>query len=200
MGIARGMMKVLVVLAAIALVALAVEDAAEVKEMDESMGGPAIGNGGDDTHPAYIADAGTAEPQGAYAEGTGYYKAMNNFVGPKYGLPGYKESHNWNDDYDILSPLVFDYRFYRALIHKEPAEAKLMNEEDLKTEFSSDVQKKQTHSQPSAADFSTLRRPCMPRVIQSQAQRTTRFSLAGLCPPRLWADVAMTTPSPLLAT
>merc|ERR1711988_1259336 len=148
MGIARGMMKVLVVLAAIALVALAVEDGAEVKEMDDSMDAPAAGNGGDDTHPAYITDQGTSEPQGAYAEGTGYYKRMNNFVGPKYGLPGYKESHNWNDDYDILSPLVFDYRFYRALIHKEPNEAALMSEEDLKTEFSSDVQKKKTPDCP----------------------------------------------------
>merc|ERR1711871_646327 len=148
MGIARGMMKVLVVLAAIALVALAVEDAAEVKEMDESRDAPAMGNGGDDTHPAYIEDPNTAASQGAFAEGTGYYKRMNNFVGPKYGLPGYKESHNWNDDYDILSPLVFDYRFYRALIKKEPSEAALMSEEDLKTEFSSDVQKKKTPECP----------------------------------------------------
>jgi len=173
MGIASGMMKVLLVLAAIALVALAVEDAAEVKEMD----GPGFLTGGDDTHPAYIADPNTAASQGPYAEGTGYYKRMNNFVGPKYGLPGYKESHNWNDDYDILSPLVFDYRFYRALIHKEPSEAELMNEEDLKTEFDSDVQKKKAPDCPQGNIWFNANK------FYSMYSSDTSFSMGGnKCP------------------
>jgi len=34
------------------------------------------------------------------------------FPGPQYGLPGYKESHEWVDDYDIFSPLIFDAKYY----------------------------------------------------------------------------------------
>jgi len=28
-------------------------------------------------------------------ESFGYFKSTANFPGPKYGLPGYKESHKW---------------------------------------------------------------------------------------------------------
>merc|ERR1712072_145368 len=34
------------------------------------------------------------------------------FPGPRYGLPGYKESHNWVSDYDVFSPLIFDAKYY----------------------------------------------------------------------------------------
>jgi hypothetical protein len=46
-------------------------------------GAPSMTNGGDTTHVA-AANGG---------EGHGYWKNSNNFPGPKYGLPGYKESH-----------------------------------------------------------------------------------------------------------
>lgn len=36
------------------------------------------------------------------------------FPGPTYGLPGYKESHDWLDDVDNFSPLVFDWKYYKA--------------------------------------------------------------------------------------
>merc|ERR1711998_102303 len=36
------------------------------------------------------------------------------FPGPVYGLPGYKESHDWLNDVDWWSPLVFDWRYYKA--------------------------------------------------------------------------------------
>jgi len=134
------MMKVVLVFAAITLVALAVEDAAGVKELDDAAlgeeGAPTMDNGGDSTHPAYTAT-------NKYMEGPGYFKSIPNFVGPKYGLPGYKESHNWVEDFDMMSPLTFDYRFYRALILAEPSEAKAMTEEDLKTHFTSQVNQKE---------------------------------------------------------
>jgi len=68
-------------------------------------------------------------------EGPGYFKRIANFPGPKYGLPGYKESHNWEEDFDMMSPLVFDYRWYRAMMKKKPATAEQLSEEDLKTDF-----------------------------------------------------------------
>merc|ERR1711907_326464 len=36
------------------------------------------------------------------------------FPGPVYGLPGYKESHDWLKDVDWWSPLVFEWRYYKA--------------------------------------------------------------------------------------
>ena len=51
------------------------------------MGAPEYAGGGADTHPAAA--------QGGV--GTGYFAKVMNFPGPKYGLPGYKESHNWED-------------------------------------------------------------------------------------------------------
>jgi len=36
------------------------------------------------------------------------------FPGPVYGLPGYKESHDWLEDVDYWSPLVFEWRYYKA--------------------------------------------------------------------------------------
>merc|ERR1711865_445103 len=38
----------------------------------------------------------------------------SNFPGPKYGLPGYKESHKWETDVDIFSPVVFDAKYFNA--------------------------------------------------------------------------------------
>jgi hypothetical protein len=35
-------------------------------------------------------------------------------VGPKYGTPGYKESHNWEAGWDKFSPLVFNSDFFAA--------------------------------------------------------------------------------------
>merc|ERR1712072_165661 len=117
MGIAAMSGKLLIVLAAIVLVAHAVEEAATVKELDDAAMRPTLENGGDDTHKAF--DNG--------GESVGYFKRIANFVGPKYGLPGYKESHNWETDFDMMSPLVFDYRWYRALIHEKVVDAAAMS-------------------------------------------------------------------------
>merc|ERR1719305_232872 len=124
-------------LAALGLAANAVdvEDVAEVHELNDVgeakvMGAPEYAGGGADTHPAAA--------QGGV--GTGYFAKVMNFPGPKYGLPGYKESHNWEDDADMMSPLIFDYRMYRALIKESVAEAEGMSEEALKTHWMQKVE------------------------------------------------------------
>jgi hypothetical protein len=38
-----------------------------------------------------------------------------NMPGPAYGNPGYKESHNWEQDTDLFAPVVFDWKFYQAM-------------------------------------------------------------------------------------
>merc|ERR1711865_450640 len=38
----------------------------------------------------------------------------SNFPGPKYGLPGYKESHKWEADVDMFSPVVFNAKYFNA--------------------------------------------------------------------------------------
>merc|ERR1712096_239581 len=48
-------------------------------------------------------------------EGTGRFKKTANFPGAPYGLPGYKESHDWVNDVDIYNPLVFQWQFYAAM-------------------------------------------------------------------------------------
>jgi hypothetical protein len=45
-----------------------------------------------------------------------------NFAGPKYGLPGYKESHNWEvPEINIFSPLIFNWKFYASMYGLENA-------------------------------------------------------------------------------
>merc|ERR1712188_299939 len=48
--------------------------------------------------------------------GTGRFKGTKtlNFPGTPYGKPGYKESHNWEQDTDWFSPLVFKWKYYAA--------------------------------------------------------------------------------------
>ena len=65
---------------------LTVAIAHDVQELHRAEVGEAQFDGGENTHPA------------PPAEGTGYMKVapgIANFPGPKYGLPGYKESHTW---------------------------------------------------------------------------------------------------------
>jgi len=38
-----------------------------------------------------------------------------NFPGTPYGKPGYKESHNWENDIDYFSPLIFNWKIYAAM-------------------------------------------------------------------------------------
>jgi len=45
---------------------------------------------------------------------TGRSRSRPNFAGPKHGLPGYKESHDWETGADIFSPVVFKHQFYSA--------------------------------------------------------------------------------------
>jgi hypothetical protein len=49
--------------------------------------------------------------------------AFPQFPGPRYGLPGYKESHNWEggNDVDLLSPLIFDWHAYKTIYKMDSA-------------------------------------------------------------------------------
>jgi len=48
----------------------------------------------------------------AFDENAGENGPTSLFPGPTYGLPGYKESHDWVAAYDIFSPLIFDAEWY----------------------------------------------------------------------------------------
>jgi len=50
----------------------------------------------------------------AFDENAGENGPTSLFPGPTYGLPGYKESHDWLNDLDWWSPLVFEWRYYKA--------------------------------------------------------------------------------------
>jgi len=50
----------------------------------------------------------------AFAENAGENGPTSLFPGPTYGLPGYKESHDWIEDMDYFSALVFDWKYYKA--------------------------------------------------------------------------------------
>lgn len=122
------MSRFLLCAAALIVVVYSLEEGAGVSELEDER--PTYGNGGHDTHP----------PASEGGEGTGYFNTQNNFPGPKHGLPGYKESHNWEEDVDLMSPLVFDYRMYRALIQESVSDASGMSEEALKTHWMNAVE------------------------------------------------------------
>merc|ERR1712096_16024 len=111
MGNAFMMSRLLLFAAVLVAISYSLEDSGTIRELGDEQ--PTYGNGGADTHP----------PATAGGQGTGYFNTENNFPGPKHGLPGYKESHNWEEDIDLMSPLVFDYRMYRALIQEKVADA-----------------------------------------------------------------------------
>merc|ERR1719247_1123087 len=114
-------MRVLVCLAALLVIVAAIEDVEELED-----------------HAADPYNDGSGIPYANPVGGTGYFPHGMNFPGPKYGLPGYKESHDWEGDFDIMSPLVFDYRMYGALINA-PLKDKPFNEEDLKVHWTNQV-------------------------------------------------------------
>jgi len=70
--------------------------------------------------PISLAEAASADMD-AGRGGTGRAAGVGNFPGPRYGLPGYKASHNWegSNDVDLLSPLMFDWKAY-LLKYKVP--------------------------------------------------------------------------------
>eukprot|EP00656_Telonema_subtile_P022766 TRINITY_DN23_c0_g2_i1.p1 TRINITY_DN23_c0_g2~~TRINITY_DN23_c0_g2_i1.p1 ORF type:complete len:181 (+),score=57.61 TRINITY_DN23_c0_g2_i1:129-671(+) len=50
-----------------------------------------------------------------------------NMVGAPHGLPGYKESHNWESDVDLFSPVVFNLKYFNTMFGDKansPAQAK----------------------------------------------------------------------------
>lgn len=59
-------------------------------------------------------DAANAEMDAGQAGLTSRPNQMLNMPGPAYGNPGYKESHNWESDVDIYSPVIFNKQFYAA--------------------------------------------------------------------------------------
>jgi len=67
-----------------------------------------------DMQAGSLATAGAIQPA---FDGTGRHDrgpSIHNMAGAPYGLPGYKESHDWVNDIDIFSPIVFDWHFYGA--------------------------------------------------------------------------------------
>jgi hypothetical protein len=73
-------------------------------------------NGPTDLMHALDQQAGTEEGKAAF-DGTGRHdrgpdSGIHNMAGAPYGLPGYKESHDWVNDVDIFSPLVFNWEYY----------------------------------------------------------------------------------------
>jgi hypothetical protein len=104
---------------AVALLAMSVNAVDETGGVEALVDSP---DGGAGTHPDGL---------NGQATGPGYETAMANFPGPKYGLPGYKESHKWETDFDRTSPLIFDHRMYKALIAVTPATAALKSEAQL---------------------------------------------------------------------
>jgi len=120
--------RLLLCAALLVAISYSLEDSGSISELGDER--PTYGNGGADTHP----------PATTGGQGTGYFNTENNFPGPKHGLPGYKESHNWEEDIDVMSPLVFDYRMYRALIKEKVADATGMSEEALKTHWMNAVE------------------------------------------------------------
>jgi hypothetical protein len=68
-----------------------------------------------------IHDAGAAEIEAGQAVGT----RILNMPGPAYGNPGYKESHNWESDIDIFSPIIFNPKYYAAKYEVTGGEAEV---------------------------------------------------------------------------
>merc|ERR1719424_518577 len=112
----------------------AIEETVSVQELVDSP----MGDGGDGTHP-FANGGGDDGAESTGATGTGYETSIANFPGPKYGLPGYKESHKWESDYDRTSPLVFDHRMYKALIGVTAATAQLKSEAQLVTHWNAAI-------------------------------------------------------------
>jgi hypothetical protein len=74
-----------------------------------------VSNPSDAVHETDM-QAGTYAGQ-SMVDGTGRHDqgpSVHNMAGAPYGLPGYKESHDWVNDIDIFSPLVFEWNFYGA--------------------------------------------------------------------------------------
>jgi len=71
----------------------------------------------------YVNGGSNAAPTGDAESTSNYYPTSPNFPGPRYGRPGYKESHNWESAgaTDQLSPLVFNWREYAAMQLSGPA-------------------------------------------------------------------------------
>jgi len=63
----------------------------------------------DSANPA-PADVATADFDAGRSEGN----QKLSMPGPAYGNPGYKESHNWEDDVDVFSPVIFSQKYYAA--------------------------------------------------------------------------------------
>jgi len=57
---------------------------------------------------------GTAAFDGTGRHDRGPDSGIHNMAGAPYGLPGYKESHDWVGEIDVFMPAVFNWRFYAA--------------------------------------------------------------------------------------
>eukprot|EP00656_Telonema_subtile_P002244 TRINITY_DN1097_c0_g1_i3.p1 TRINITY_DN1097_c0_g1~~TRINITY_DN1097_c0_g1_i3.p1 ORF type:complete len:603 (-),score=146.22 TRINITY_DN1097_c0_g1_i3:251-2059(-) len=60
------------------------------------------------------AKEGPSPEQTRFDAGADINNPTSLFPGPTNDLPGYKVSHNWLDDIDYWSPLVFDWKYYKA--------------------------------------------------------------------------------------
>jgi hypothetical protein len=77
---------------------LSLVQAAEVQQLEADSQNPAP------------ADVEAADFDAGRSEGT----RKLSMPGPAYGNPGYKESHNWEADVDVFSPVVFSQMYYAA--------------------------------------------------------------------------------------
>jgi hypothetical protein len=83
---------------AVVLLGIGLVHGAEVHQLDSDGANPAA------------SDVSAADMDAGRSEGV----RKLSMPGPAYGNPGYKESHNWESDVDVFSPVVFSQKYYAA--------------------------------------------------------------------------------------
>merc|ERR1711966_103333 len=116
MGTNKGEMAIKVI-AALVLCLAVTALTHEVHELDDNQAARAPGEDGSWPNEMHnrIAPGSQGAREGATETwGTNTGNTKLNMPGAPYGKPGYKESHNWESDVDLTSPVVFNWRFYKA--------------------------------------------------------------------------------------
>jgi len=108
------MMRIAVLAVIVAVAMSSMEQEVEVSELADA-GHTAKAQLGEAITPAQLNTV-AANNNNPDMAGTGRFKGTKtlNFPGTPYGKPGYKESHNWEQDTDWFSPLVFKWKYYAA--------------------------------------------------------------------------------------
>merc|ERR1711966_13747 len=116
MGTNKGEMAIKVI-AALVLCLAVTALTHEVHELDDNQAARAPGEDGswpNEMHNRIRSGTQGAREGGKDTWGRRKGDRVLNMPGAPYGKPGYKESHNWESDVDLMSPVVFDWRFYKA--------------------------------------------------------------------------------------